>query len=121
MKCNTRQISKLSPSERKKLSAEIFKQNEAWLRDTYEKMRIEVTHNCLKLLVLSSNEGLGLGSKRLEKVLEVMQKLLSTCDDRDDFWLHTDSLCKRILGKEIFYKYFDDWKMECFDYLKKQQ
>lgn len=112
MKCNYRRIGQLNPSERKKLADEVKGWNEKFLEEQLIKQRKEITNNSLQLLVIATNKALGIGAGRMEKVLVELNNLMKNCDDKDDFWLITNQDCKKILGEEMYYKYFTDWELE---------
>lgn len=112
MKCNSRRLSQLSPCERRQLAKELHAFNDQWLKETCKEMQKEITNNILCLMCVATNESLGLGKTRIQKLLIRLEEILQTCDDREDFWLLCKRDCKKILGDELFYKYFTDNKLE---------
>lgn len=108
MKCGTKTIAQLTPQQRKRLIDEVQKGNELFLKEQCERMKVSITGNVFKLVVLAANESLGLGRERIERMLAALNKNVSECEDRDDFWLVVERDCKKILTPEVYNIYFRD-------------
>lgn len=109
MKCNCKTLKSLSFSERDRLKKELVRINDKFLNDMYKEQKRDICNNLLKIICIAMNESLGLGSVRLERVLEEINKMCQEEQrDFEDFWLDKERQCKRILGKEKYYRFFKD-------------
>ena len=111
MKCS-KTINQLSGSERKRLMNEIQKANHEFLEEKCKEMRVRITNNLFKLFVIASNEAVGLGTKRIERILQELNKRVIESENKEESWLLFDEECKQVLGKETYYKYFTDTEMK---------
>lgn len=75
-----------------------------------DKMKVRITNNLFKLFVVASNKAVGLGTKRIERVLEEVNKQVSevSTENKADWWNKFDEECKQVLGSDTYYKYFKD-------------
>lgn len=101
-------LSQLTPQQRKRLIDEVQRSNEIFLKEECERMRVAVTHNVFKLVVLAANEALGLGRERIERMIIALNKNVAECEDEEDFWILVEKNCKKILSPEVYALYFKD-------------
>lgn len=111
MKCS-KTINQLSGSERKRLMNEIQKANGEFLEEQCQKMKVRITNNLFKIIIVAANESCGLGAKRIERILLRLNELVQESETDEVFFPHIENNCKQILGFEIYSKYFTDEKFD---------
>lgn len=111
MKCNYKRIRDLNPRDREYLKTEMSKFVQDELDKAKPLLKDVVFNNFLKVFCISANELYGIGNKRIIKILQMMCEYNKSLDDNFD-WAEIESKCKRILGKDNYYRYFKDKKMK---------
>ena len=120
MKCNSKIISQLSASERKRLINTIKEANGDFLKQQCSDMKIRITNNLFKLFCVSANESCGIGSKRIIKIFNEINNLIDKSKEDEIFWQHLEGRCRQILGDKDYYDNFTDNPFN-FDVEEKKQ
>lgn len=106
MKCNCKIINNLSPSEREKLKQALNTYEKKFLEEETDRLKLIITSNLLKIIIVACNQTLGIGKQRLCKIFDCIYGLISESSTDEAFFEHVDKICIDILGKQYFDKYF---------------
>ena len=89
---------------------DVYKGNKAFLEEEMDNMKVKISNNLFKLFVVAANKSVGLGAKRIERVLVELNKRVSevNTENKADWWHKFDEECKHVLGSDTYYKYFKD-------------
>lgn len=109
MKCKIKGLNDLSPKAKKELFDALAECNKEYLEKELERMNVVITSNLFKIFVVAANEQCGLGSSRLDRILnEVMCLVENMKDDNETLFLVLEKKCKEILSDTVYNLYFRD-------------
>lgn len=124
MNCKYKTINSLSHSEKQKIKNEIDqivgKFITEQLNDEIDKFSEKLMKNCIKFCCIAVRDNLGVSAKKVDGMIAWMFEQINRENlEAEDFWLEVDRDLKKCIGKEIYYKYFEDNRFISFErYMK---
>ena len=114
MKCilQNKTYAQLAPGEKQKLMDALNVYNDEYLKRESEQLRIIITNNLLKIIVIACNDAAKIGGQRMTKIITRAAELLYHSNQDDIFFVHADQRVKQILGEKQFDNFFKNETVE---------
>ncbi len=114
MKCmiNNKTFSQLAPGEREKLINALDEYNKEYLKREEEQLKILITDNLMKLMVIACNEAAKIGGQRMTRIINKAEELIYHSSQDEIFFEHVDTRVKQILGEKVFNNFFKNAQVE---------